>query len=237
MSSMDEMYQTPLSSFTESSSGQGECEHRHLIQSRDTDLIQKLQDDNAGKGAAIKKLEQEVTQLQQRLKFAGQLEEQIIRLTTEQSEHDAEKKKLQEEIEKLQREIEITHKPTGRYTHEQQKLQEERTAKHYEEQYHEQIEVNINLQEKVAQLEKELQEAQVTYLGDEDDSQEVSQLKMHLRAKVSEVHSLSSKMESLQKHSKAQSKQVVQLKQELTALQVIFRRDAISQCDQYNLLS
>jgi len=103
--------------------------------------------------------------------------------------------------------------------------------------HHEQIKVNINLQEKVAQLEKELLEAQVTYLGDEDDSQEVSQLKMHLRAKVSEVHSLSSKVESLQKHSKAQSKQVVQLKQELTALQVIFRRDAISQCDQYNLLS
>lgn len=75
-------------------------------------MVQKLQDDNAGKDAAIRKLEQEVTQLQQRLKFVGQLEEQIIRLTTEQSEHDAEKKNLQEEIEKLQHEIEITRKVT-----------------------------------------------------------------------------------------------------------------------------
>ena len=209
-----EAYSTPLSSL----SGQDGGTHRSLVQqtdASDSDVILKLQEDNKTKATTIRKLQQEVNQLQQRLKYAEQLEEQILRLTTEESEHEQEKQLMKAEIQKLQRTASVSRPYTRSYAHEQ-KLQE--LAKRYEQQYNEELEENSMLREKISYLEREMQELEggTTYIGEVDDSD----LKVKLKQKEQHIQTLQTQVESLQQHSKGQSRQVLQLKQELEALKV-----------------
>ena len=94
---------TPLSSL----SWQG---GRSLVQpvSSDSGVIFKLQEESIAKDTTIRKLQQEVNQLQQRLKYAEQLEEQNLRLTTEESKHEEEKQTLRAEVQKMQRKASVS---------------------------------------------------------------------------------------------------------------------------------
>ena len=177
-------------------------------------MITRLQEESIVKDTAIRKLQQEVNQLQYRLKYAEQLEEQNLRLTTEESKHEQEKQTLRAEIQQLQRRASVSRPFTRGYAHEQ-KLQE--LAKHYERQYNEQLEENSRLQEKISQLEKEMHEdTVVTHIDEVGDSD----LKVELKKKEQHIHALQTQVESVQQHSKSQSRQVLQLKQELEALKV-----------------
>ena len=213
LSTDSEVYRTPLTSLSEQDGGV----HRSLVQTdpSDSDVILKLQEDNKTKASAIRKLQQEVNQLQQRLKFAEQLEEQNVRLTTEESKHEQEKQTLRAEIQQLQRRASVSRPYTRSYAHEQ-KLQE--LAKRYEQQYSEELEQNSVLREKISQLEREMQELEggTTYIGEVDDSD----VKMKLKQKEQHIQTLQTQVDSLQQHSKGQSRQILQLKQELEALKV-----------------
>ena len=93
-----EAYSTPLSSLSWQDGSS-------LVQTdaSDSDVILKLQEDNKTKTATIRKLPQEVNQLQQRLNYAEQLEEQnLIRLTTDESKHEEENQTLRADVQKLQ---------------------------------------------------------------------------------------------------------------------------------------
>ena len=208
-----EAYSTPLSSL----SGQDGGIHRSLVQTdaSDSDVILKLQEDNKTRAMTIRKLQQEVNQLQQRLKYAEQLEEQILRLTTEESRHEQEKQLMKAEIQKLHRTASVSRPYTRSYAHEQ-KLQE--LAKRYEQQYNEELEENSRLREKISHLEREMQklEGGTTYLGDMGDSD----MKVKLKQREQHIHTLQTQVESLQQRSKSQSRQVLQLNQELEALKV-----------------
>jgi len=205
-------YYTPHSSLSEKGS-----EHRGLVQvgATDSDALLRLQKDNATKDDAIKSLDGEVNQLKKRLKFAEQLEEQNFRLITEESEHEEEKRTLRREIDSLKRKASVSRPLTRSYAHEQ-KLQE--LAQLYEQQYREQLEENSRLQEKISQLEKEIQglEEGTTCINEVDDPD----LNVELRRKDLHVHTLQAQVEALQQHSKGQSKQILQLKQELEAHKV-----------------
>ena len=74
------------------------------------------------------------------------------------------------------------------------------------------------MQEKISQLERGMQELEggTTYLGEVDDSD----MKVKLKQKEQHIQTLQTQVESLQQHSKGQSRQVLQLKQELEALKV-----------------
>ena len=207
-----EVYRTPLTSLSEQDRG----EHRGLVQTgaSDSGVILRLQEKSIAEDTTIRKLQQEVNQLQYRLKFAEQLEEQNVRLTTEESKHEQEKQTLREEIQQLQRRASVSRPFTRGYAHEQ-KLQE--LAKRYERQYNEQLEENSRLQEKISQLEKEMHEdTVVTHIDEVGDSD----LKVDLKKKEQRIHALQTQVESLKQHSKGQSRQVLQLKQELEALKV-----------------
>ena len=207
-----EAYHTPFTSFSEQDRG----EHRGLFQTgaSNSGVIMRLQEESIAKDTTIRKLHQEVNQLQQRLKYAEQLEEQNVRLTTEESKHEQEKQTLRAEIQQLQRRASVSRPFTRGYAHEQ-KLQE--LAKRYEQQYNEQLEENSMLQEKISQLEKEMYEdTVVTHIDEVGDSD----LKVELKKKEQHIHALQTQVESLQQHSKGQSRQVLQLKQELAALKV-----------------
>ena len=177
-----EGYYTPYSSLSENGS-----EHRTLVQigTNDSGLLFKLQKENATKGDTINKLEREVNQLKKRLKYAEQLEEQNLRLTTEESKHEEEKQTLRRELESLKRKASVSHPLTRSYAHEQ-KLQE--LAQHYEQQYHDELEENSRLQEKISQLEKEIQgqEEGTTHIDEVDDPD----LNAELRRKDQHVHTL-----------------------------------------------
>ena len=207
-----EAYHTPFTSFSEQDRG----EHRGLFQTgaSNSGVIMRSQEESIAKDTTIRKLHQEVNQLQQRLKYAEQLEEQNVRLTTEESKHEQEKQTLRAEIQQLQRRASVSRPFTRGYAHEQ-KLQE--LAKRYEQQYNEQLEENSMLQEKISQLEKEMYEdTVVTHIDEVGDSD----LKVELKKKEQHIHALQTQVESLQQHSKGQSRQVLQLKQELAALKV-----------------
>ena len=213
LSTDSEVYRTPLSSLSEQDRGV----RQDLVQpgSSGSDVISKLQEDNQDKDAAIRKLQQEVNQLQQRLKYAEQLEEQNLRLITEESKHEEEKQTLRAEVQKLQRKASVSRPYTRGYAHEQ-KLQE--LVKRYEQQYNEELEQNTMLREKISYLEREMQELEggTSYIGEVDDSD----LKVELKKKEQHIHTLQTQVQSLQQHSKGQSRQVLQLKQELEALKV-----------------
>ena len=207
-----EAYRTPLISLSEQDRG----EHQGLVQigASDSGVITRLQEESIVKDTAIRKLQQEVNQLQYRLKYAEQLEEQNLRLTTEESKHEQEKQTLRAEIQQLQRRASVSRPFTRGYAHEQ-KLQE--LAKHYERQYNEQLEENSRLQEKISQLEKEMHEdTVVTHIDEVGDSD----LKVELKKKEQHIHALQTQVESVQQHSMSQSRQILQLKQELKALKV-----------------
>ena len=90
-------------------------------------------------------------------------------------------------------------------------------AKRYERHYYEQLEENSRLREKISQLEKGMYEdTVVTHIDDLGDSD----LKVELKKKEQHIHALQTQVESLQQHSMGQSRQVLQLKQELEALKV-----------------
>lgn len=210
--STDEAYHTPLTSLSEQDKG----EHRGLVQTgaSDSNVIMRLQEESLAKDTTIRKFQQEVNQLQYRLKYAEQLEEQNVRLTTEESKHEQEKQMLRAEIQQLQRRASVSRPFTRGYAHEQ-KLQE--LAKRYERQYNEQLEENSMLQQRISQLEKEMHEdTVVTHIGEVGDSD----FKVELKKKEQHIHALQTQVESLKQHSKGQSWQVLQLKQELEALKV-----------------
>jgi len=212
LSTDSERYYTPHSSLSENGG-----EHRGLVQvgAPDSDILLRLQNDNVAKDGTIKNLEGEVNQLKKRLKYAEQLEEQNLRLITEESKHEEEKRTLRREVEQLKRRASVSRPLTRSYAHEQ-KLQE--LAQLYEQQYHEQLEENSRLQEKISQLEKEIQEQEegTTRIDEVDDPD----LNAELRRKDQHVHTLQAQVEALQQHSKGQSKQILQLKQELEAVKV-----------------
>ena len=212
LSTDSEVYRTPLTSLSEQDRG----EHRGLVQTGagDSGVIMRLQEESIAKDTTIRKLHQEVNQLQQRLKYAKQLEEQNLRLTTEESKHEQEKQMLRAEVQQLQRRASVSRPFTRGYAHEQ-KLQE--LAKRYERQYNEQLEENSRLQQRISQLEKEMHEdTVVTHIDEVGDSD----LKVELRKKEQHIHALQTQVESLKQHSKGQSRQILQLKQELEALKV-----------------
>ena len=208
-----EVYRTPLTSLSEQDRG----EHRGLVQTgaSDAGVLLRLQEESIAKDTTIRKLHQEVNQFQQRLKYAEQLEEQNVRLTTEESKHEQEKQMLRAKIQQLQDKAGVSHPFTRGYAHEQ-KLQE--LAKRYEQQYNEQLEENSRLQEKISQLEKEMHEDTVVtqHIGEVGDSD----LNVELKKKEQHIHALQTQVESLQQHCKGQSRKVLQLKQELEALKV-----------------
>ena len=207
LSTDGEVYCTPLTSLSEQDRG----EHRGLVQigASDSGVIMRLQEESIAKDTTIRKLHQEVNHLQQRLKYTEQLEEQNLRLTTEESKHELEKQTLRAEIQQLQGRASVSRFFTRGYAHEQ-KLQE--LAKRYEQQYNEQLEENSRLQQKISQLEKEMYEdTAVTHIGEVGDSD----LKVELRKKEQHIRALQTQVESVQQHSKSQSRQILQLKQEL----------------------
>ena len=213
LSTDSEVYRTPLSSLSEQDRGV----RQDLVQpgSSGSEVISRLQEDNQDKDAAIRKLLQEVNQLQQRLKYAEQLEEQNLRLITEESKHEEEKHTLRAEVQKLQRKASVSRPYTRGYAHEQ-KLQE--LVKRYEQQYNEELEQNTMLREKISYLEREMQELEggTSYIGEVDDLD----MKVKLKQKEQHIHTLQTQVESLQQHFKGQSRQILQLKQELEALKV-----------------
>ena len=190
-------YHTPLSSLSES------------------DVILKLQEETIAKDAAIRKLQLDVNQLQKRLKYAEELEEQNLRLTTEESKHEQEKQLMKAEIQQLQCKASVSRPYTRGYAYEQ-KLQE--LAKRYEQQYNEELEQNTMLREKISYLEREMQELEggTSHIGEVDDSD----MKVKLKQKEQHIHTLQTQVESLQQHFKGQSRQILQLKQELEAQKV-----------------
>ena len=205
-------YHAPLSSLSE----QDRSVHQGLVQpvSSGSDVILRLQEENIAKDTTIGKLQQEVNQLHKRMKYAEELEEQNLRLTTEESKHEQEKQLMKAEIQQLQRKASVSRPYTRGYAHEE-KLQE--MVSHYEREYNEQLEENSRLLEKISQLEKEMcQDTVVTHIDDVGDSD----LKVELKEKEQHVHALQTQVESLQQHSKGQSRQVLHLKQELEALKV-----------------
>ena len=217
-----EVYRTPLTSLSEQDRG----EHRGLVQTGagDSNVIMRLQEESLAKDATIRKLQQEVNQLQQRLKYAEQLEEQNFRLTTEESKHEQEKQMLKSEIQQLQRRASVSRPFTRGYAHEQ-KLQE--LAKCYEQQYNEQLEENSRLQQRISQLEKEMHEDPVvTHIDEMDDSN----FKVELKKKEQHIRALQTQVQSLQQHSKGQSRHVLQLHQELEVLKVSCKSSRDLQC-------
>jgi len=194
-------------------------ERRGLVQvgAPDSDVLLRLQRDIYIKDDTIKSLEGEVNLLKKRLKYAGQLEEQNLRLITEESKHEEEKQTLRREVELLKRKASVSRPLTRSRCAHEQKLQE--LARHYEQQYHEEVEENSQLQEKkISQLEKEIQgqEEGSTHIDDLDDPD----LNAELRKKDQHVHTLQTQVDALQQHAKGQSKQILQLMQELDALKV-----------------
>ena len=208
LSTDSERYHTPYGSLSENGS-----EHRGLVQV--SDALLRLQKDNVAKDDTIKSLEGEVNQLKKKLRYAEQLEEQNLLLTTEESRHEEAKQTLRREVEQLKRRASVSRPLTRSYAHEQ-KLQE--LAQRYEQLYHEELEENSRLQEKISQLEKEIQgqEEGTTHIDEVDDPD----LNAELRRKDQHVHTLQAQVEALQQHSKGQSKQILQLKQELEAVKV-----------------
>jgi len=209
LSTDSERYHTPYSSLSEN-----ESELRGLFQV-DSDILLRLQKDNATKDDTIKILEGEVNQLKKKLKYAEQLEEQNVQLTTEESKHEEEKQMLRREVDSLKRKASVSRPLTRSYAHER-KLQE--LAQRYEKQYHEELAENSRLQEKISQLEKEIQKQEegTAHIDEVDDLN----LNVELRRKDQHVHILQAQVQALQEHSKGQSKQILQLKQELEALKV-----------------
>ena len=181
----------------------------------ESDVILKLQEETIAKDTTIRKLEQDVNQLQRRFKYAEQLEEQNLRLTTEERKHEQEKQLMKVQIQQLQRKASASRPYTQGYAHEQ-KLQE--LAKRYEQQYNEELEQNSMLREKISHLEKEMQELEggTSHIGEVDDLD----MKVKLKQKEQHIHTLQTQVESLQQHSEGQSRQILQLKQELEALKV-----------------
>ena len=209
LSTDSERYSTPFSSLSESVG-----EHRGLVQT-DSGLLLRLQQENAAKDGTINKLERDVNQLLKRLKYAEQLEEQTLWLTTEESKHEEENQMLRREVEMLKRKASLSRPLTRSYAHEQ-KAQE--VEGRYEQQYHEVLQENSRLQGTISQLEKEIQgqEEGITRIDEVDDPG----LNVELRRKERHVHALKAQVESLQQHSKGQSKHILQLKQELQAVKV-----------------
>jgi len=203
-------YHTPYSNLSENGS---ECRGLVQVDSTDSDILLRLQMDNECKEDTIKVLEREVNILKKRLEYAERLEEQNVQLTTEESKHEEEKQLLRREVDLLKRKVSVGRSRRS-YAHEQ-KLQE--LAQRYEQQYHEELDENSRLREKISQLEKETQEQEVTTHIDEVDDPD---LNAELRKKDQHIHTLQSQVDAMQQHSKGQSKQIVQLKQELEALKV-----------------
>ena len=212
LSTDSEAYCTPLSSLSEHDRGV----HQGFVQLgfSDSDVILRLQEDSIAKDTTIRKLQQEVDQLQRRLKYTEQLEEQNLRLTTEERKHEQEKQLMKAEIQQLQHKASVSRPYTRGYVHEQ-KLQE--MVNQYERQYNEQLEENSRLQEKISQLEKGMcEDTVVAHIDDVGDSD----LKVELKKKEQHIHTLQTQVELMQQHPKGQSREVLQLKQELEALKV-----------------
>ena len=112
-------YQTPLTSLSQSA----ELEQQDPPRLEGPNVLLQLQNDNEAKQQQIIKLNQEVTQLKRRFDHAGGLEEQLTRLTMEASNHEEEKRKLQQRIEQLQRGVQ-PQPPHHGETDETQKLKE-----------------------------------------------------------------------------------------------------------------
>ena len=211
LSTESEAYRTPLSSLSEHDRGV----RQGLVQLgfSDSDVILRLQEESIVKDTTIRNLQQEVNQLQKRLKYAEQLEKQNLRLTTEERKHEQEKQLMKAEIQQLQHKASVSRPYTQGFA--QQKLQE--MVKRYERQYSEQLEENSRLQEKISQIEKGMcEDTVVTHTDDVGDSD----LKVELKKKEQHIHTLQTHVESMQQHSKGQSRQILHLKQELEALKV-----------------
>ena len=209
LSTDSEAYCTPLSSLSEHDRGV----HQGFVQLgfSDSDVILRLQEDSIAKDTTIRKLQQEVSQLQRRLKYTEQLEEQNLRLTTEECKHEQEKQLMKAEIQQLQRKASVSRPYTRGYVHEQEMVNQ------YERQYNEQLEENSRLQEKISQLEKGMcEDTVVAHIDDVGDSD----LKVELKKKEQHIHTLQTQVESMHQHPKGQSREVLQLKQELEALKV-----------------
>ena len=122
---------------------------------------------------------------------------------------------MRAEIQQLQDKASVSRPFTRGYAHEQKLLE---LAKRYERQYNEQLEENSMLQQRISQLEKEMHEDTVVtqHIGEVGDSD----LKVKLKKKEQLIHALQTQVESVQQHSMSQSRQILQLKQELEALKV-----------------
>ena len=212
LSADSDIFLTPYSSLSENGR-----EHRGLVQTGaiDSDILLRLQTDNETKSETIKSLEKNVNQLKESLKYAQQLEDQNVRLITEEAKHEEENQLLRSEVATLKRKARLSRPLTRSYAREQN-LQE--LAQRYEQQYHEELDANIQLRGKISELEKEIQgqEEVITHIDEADDPD----LNVELRRKEQHVRTLQAQVESLQQHSKGQSKHVLQLKQELEAIKV-----------------
>ena len=122
---------------------------------------------------------------------------------------------MKAEIQQLQCKASVSRPYTRGYAYEQ-KLQE--LAKRYEQQYNEELEQNTMLREKISYLEREMQELEggTSHIGEVDDLD----MKVKLKQKEQHIHTLQTQVESLQQHFKGQSRQILQLKQELEAQKV-----------------
>ena len=142
----------------------------------------------------------------------------LLRLQNDSEGKDDTIKSLEGEVNQLKKRLkyaeQLEESLIRSYAHEQ-KLQE--LAQRYEKQYHEELEENSWLRE-ISQLEKEIQgqEEGTTHIDEVDDPD----LNAELRRKDQHVHTLQAQVEALQQHSKGQSKQILQLMQELDALKV-----------------
>ena len=129
--------------------------------------------------------------------------------------HEEENQILRREVEMLKRKVSLSRPLTRSYAREQ-KLQE--MEGRYEQQYHEELQENTRLRGKISELEKEIegQAEGSTHIDKVDDPD----LNVELRRKEQHVYVLQTQVESLQQHSKSQSKHILLLRQELEAVKV-----------------
>ena len=199
-----------------------------------------------------RKQTQEILQLKRRLDHAGGLEEQLTRLTMSVSTLEEQNKELQKQ---LQLGSPIAQAAVDSHDHSyQQRLRDEierlrpleersmaleqqlKAAQHFEQQYHEAIDEISQLNKEIVSLKAEMQEQVIPPAGNMADSKdEVSKFRTQLKLKEETILRLQVDLEASQKmarelnrvkeHSKKQSREVMQLKHEQTAFEVLVCSD------------
>ena len=191
-----------------------------------------------------RKQTQEILQLKRRLDHAGGLEEQLTRLTMSVSTLEEENKELQKQLQvgapiaqgtrdhayqqRLRDEIERLRPLEERSMALEQQL---KAAQRYEQQYREAIDEISQLKREIVSLKAEMQEEVIPRADDmADPKDEVSKLRAQLKTKqvansklqadLNACQQLVKQLNKVTEHSKKQSREVMQLKQERTAFEV-----------------